>query len=424
MSFAQSGKNLTVTILLLYSLKMTRLRLKLFLLVVVTLTSTLSYAQQGVGNFQLQKIASGVREPVAIESSADGTGRLFLIQQDGKIRILTADGQLLQDPFLNVTKLIPPGAQRATQYETGLLGLVFHPDYETNGRFFIYYTDRSLAVVLKEFKVSAEDPNKADPHSGRTLIRVPHPTYFNHFGGQMEFGADGYLYVAFADGGGIGDPFKTAQNKRSFLGKIIRIDVNNSDGARYGVPSDNPFVEDRKYRPEIWALGFRNPWRFSFDSVTGRMFTGDVGQHRIEEINIVEKGKNYGWNIMEGTGCFAPLFSSIPDCNKKGLELPIHQYYHPFPPDGFATNAVIGGFVYRGSQIPELYGKYIFADFTHGKIMTLEENTETGNWRRGYAFKGLKFIITTFGEDDQGELYVTAFDKRAIYKIVPTTPAP
>lgn len=397
---------------------------KILTVLTLILITAPALAQNGTGNYQLQKIASGVREPVGIESSADGTGRLFLIQQDGKIRILTPDGQLLHDPFLNVSKLIPPGEQRVTQYETGLLGLVFHPDYKTNGRFFIYYTDRSLAVVLKEFKVSAEDPNKADPHSGRKLIRVPHPTYFNHFGGQMEFGADGYLYVAFADGGGIGDPFKTAQNKRSLLGKIIRIDVNNSDGARYSVPTDNPFFNDRKYRPEIWALGFRNPWRFSFDPLTGRMFTGDVGQHRIEEINIVEKGKNYGWNIMEGKSCFAPLFASIPNCSKKGLELPIAQYYHPFPPDGFTTNAVIGGYVYRGTQIPELYGKYLFAEFTHGKIWTLTENVNNGHWERGYAFKGLDFVITTFGQDDQGELYVTAFDKRAIYKIVPTTPAP
>ena len=379
-------------------------------------------AQQGIGNFALETFVSGVREPVGIESAEDGSGRMFILQQDGRIRVVSAEGQLLATPFLKITRLIPSEAQRVTQYETGLLGLVFHPDYETNGRFFIYYTDRTLAVVVKEYRVSAEDPNVADPTSGRVLFRIPHPVYYNHFGGQMEFGADGYLYIALADGGGIGDPFKTAQNKRSLLGKIIRIDVDNTDGARYGIPSDNPFVANSKYRPEIWALGFRNPWRFAFDDPTGRMFVADVGQHRVEEINIVEAGKNYGWNVMEGASCFAPLFAPIPSCKKSGLEKPIHQYYHAFPPDGFTSTAVIGGFVYRGTKIPELYGKYLFSEFTHGKIFTLEEN-ELGKWRRGFAFKNLKFVMTTFGEDEEGELYITAFDKRKVYKIVPTLEA-
>lgn len=361
-----------------------------------------------------------IKEPVGIEHAHDGSGRLFIVEQGGKIRILLPDGKVLRKPFLNVSRLIPSAATRVTEYETGLLGLSFHPDYATNGRFFIYYTNKKHTIMIREFAVSPGNPDVARRRAVKTLFRIPHPHFFNHFGGQMAFGPDGYLYIGVADGGGIGDPLKTSQNLKGLQGKILRVDVNNTDGRRYGIPADNPFVGTKSgARNEIWAYGFRNPWRFSFEPDSGRLFVGDVGQHRIEEIDIVEPGGNYGWPIMEGNSCYASWARPIPKCDQRGYKRPIHQYYHPLP-IRFTANAVIGGFFYQGQAIAGLQGRYLFSDFTRGKIWTLRERVATEKWREQTYMTNIPFVMTTFGQDEENEIYVTNFSKGRIFKLVAT----
>jgi glucose/arabinose dehydrogenase len=282
----------------------------------------------------------------------------------------------------------------------GLLGLAFHPDFQTNRKFYVNYVRNAggqFQSVIAEYLASVANPNQADAASERILLTVNQVSNFtNHKAGQLAFGLDGFLYFGLGDGGSGGDPFGHGQNTQTLLGKMLRIDVDAvSPGLQYRIPPDNPFVAGGGL-PEIWAYGFRNPWRFSFDRSTNRVFVADVGQDNFEEIDLLQKGGNYGWNTMEGQHCFNPPTG----CNMAGLILPIAEYSHQ------EGNAVIGGFVYRGANIPALRGAYIFGDLGTGKIWELQETSPSpNNWARTLLLQS-GVMITSFGQDATGELYV------------------
>jgi glucose/arabinose dehydrogenase len=345
----------------------------------------------------LETVVTGLASPVDVQQPPDGTGRLFIVEQAGMIRIVQG-GVLLSTPFLDIRSLVTSGG------ETGLLGLAFHPGYAQNRRFFLNYTRTvagQLQSVIAEFQASATDPNAAD--LAETILLVIDQPFSNHNGGQLVFGPDGYLYMGFGDGGSGGDPPGNGQNLGTLLGKILRIDVNSTQP--YAVPQDNPFVGQVGAAPEVWAYGFRNPWRFSFDRTSGRLFVGDVWQDSYEEVDLVTKGGNYGWNIMEGAHCYPPPTTG---CNMTGLTLPIAEYSHS---EGIA---ITGGYVYRGSGIPALGGTYVFGDYGSGRIWGLTENPP-GTWTRTQLL-GTNLSISSFGQDARGELYVVDFTG-ALYRI-------
>jgi len=347
----------------------------------------------------LQTVVSGLRSPLDIETPRDGTGRLFVLEQGGTIRIIQ-NGILLGAPFLNVTSIIESGGEK------GLLGLAFHPAYAQNGRFFIDYTRRvsgQLQTVIAEYHVSSTDPNKADPSSG-TEVLVQDQPFDNHNGGQLAFGSDKMLYIAFGDGGSSGDPFGNGQDLGTLLGKILRIDIDS--GSPYVIPPDNPFVNNPDAKGEIWAYGFRNPWKFSFDRGSGRLYVGDVGQDKFEEVDIVNKGGNYGWNVMEGFHCFQPAQG----CDMSGKMLPISEYSHS------EGEAIIGGFVYHGSALPALRGVYIFGDYISGRIWALRRNSN--GWHRSLLLSTGRFL-SAFGQDTAGEMYVLDYNNGVMFRIVP-----
>lgn len=349
-------------------------------------------------SLSLKLVASDLEAPVGMSVANDGTNRLFVIEQPGVIRIIK-NGTLLSAPFLDITSIVDHGSNLYS--EKGLLGLAFHPQYKTNGKFYVYYSAATTVKgmdhksVIAEYKVSASSADAATA-SGRVLLEIQEPES-NHNGGCMQFGPDGYLYIGVGDGGGAGDKHGASgngQNTQTLLGKILRIDVNAETA--YKIPPDNPFVGTPS-RPEIFAYGLRNPWRFSFDRKTGKLFCGDVGQNEWEEVNIIEKGKNYGWRIMEGNHCYDPSVN----CNRNGLMLPIAEYGHQ------EGKSITGGYVYRGGQSPDMNGKYIFADWT-GKFFMLSQNASTTEWNRYLLtlknFSG-DFYVNSFGEDENGELY-------------------
>ncbi len=342
-------------------------------------------------NLTLTPVITGLTAPLDFQQPNDGTGRFFVVEQAGTIRV-AQNGTLNSTPFLDIRNEV------TMQDEMGLLGMAFHPSFAQNGLFYVHY-DRTNSAgtfqsVISEFKVSSSDPNQADPASERVVLTVDQPHFANHKGGQIAFGPDGFLYIGLGDGGSEGDPLGNGQNPQTLLAKILRIDVNTrSGGKQYGIPSDNPFVSGGGL-PETWAWGFRNPFRFSFDRGTGRLFAGDVGQDRFEEIDIVQRGDNYGWNIMEGMHCFNPMTN----CNQSGLTLPIAEFDHS------EGNAVIGGYVYQGSKIAALQKTYIFGDLGSGKIWGLQETTP-GNWTRTLLISSGK-TISSFGQDQNGEVYV------------------
>jgi glucose/arabinose dehydrogenase len=334
---------------------------------------------------RLTEVLGGFASPVGMESLQDG--RIFIVEQPGTIRIVRGNVRNAQ-PFLDIRGLIEDSNEK------GLLGLAFHPAYAQNRRFFVNYTRRptsgQLQSVISEFTASASDPDVADPSTERQLLVVDQP-FDNHNGGQLAFGPDGFLYIALGDGGSGGDPQGNGQNRNALLGKILRINVDG--GTPYGIPPDNPFAGGGG-APEVFAFGFRNPWRFSFDRPTGRLFVADVGQSAREEIDLVTRGGNFGWNVMEGTLCFSPMTG----CNQTGLTLPIVDYGRG---DG---GTVIGGFVYRGNAIPGLVGFYVFGDFLSGRIWALRESSP-GMWTR-FDLLSTSRPISSFGRDAQGELYV------------------
>ncbi|KAM9564623.1 HHIP-like protein 2 isoform 1-T1 [Guaruba guarouba] len=370
----------------------------------------------------LTEVANSLRNPVLIVHANDHTHRMFIAEQVGVIWVYLPGGSRLEEPFLDVRNLV-----LATPWlgdERGFLGMAFHPKYKDNGKFYIYYSymdkNRVEKIRISELKVLASDINKADPRSERNLLELEEPAA-NHNGGQLLFGVDGYMYLFTGDGGKAGDPFGTfgnAQNKSTLLGKVLRIDVDgrSPDGKPYRIPPDNPFVSDPKARPEIYAYGVRNMWRCAVDRgdpVTkkgrGRIFCGDVGQNRFEEIDIIVKGGNYGWRAKEGFDCYDTKL-----CHNSSLDdiLPIFAYGHS------VGKSVTGGYVYRGCESPNLNGLYIFGDFMSGRLMALQEDEMRNKWKkqdicigstRTCAFPRMissysKFIIS-FAEDEAGELY-------------------
>ncbi|MEW6613754.1 MAG: PQQ-dependent sugar dehydrogenase, partial [Pseudomonadota bacterium] len=291
--------------------------------------------------------------------------------------------RLLPTPFLDITKQVRAGG------EQGLLGLAFHPKYRQNGRYFINYTRApDGATVVAEYRVSDEANVSATEE--RRLLVVPQP-YPNHNGGMIEFGPDGFLYIALGDGGAGGDPGNRAQNRRELLGKLLRIDVDR--GKPYGIPADNPFARGGG-RAEIFAYGLRNPWRFSFDRKTGQLWAADVGQDAWEEIDVIKRGGNYGWRIMEGKHCFPPRRG----CSQAGLQLPVAEYGHEK-----GRCSITGGYVYRGSRVPALTGIYLYADYCSGEIFGLRDG-------RQRVLLPTKLRITSFGQDEQGEVYVVGHE--------------
>lgn len=346
-----------------------------------------------IPSIKIKSVTKELKAPVGLTHSSDGSGRLFIIEQEGIIRILM-NGKLLKDPFLDIRDRVASGGEK------GLLGLAFHPEFSKTGRFFVNYTSLSkgLKTIISEFKVQTST-NRVKPETERILLTFTQP-YANHNGGHIAFGPDGLLYIGTGDGGAGNDPHRYSQNLSSLLGKMLRIDVKASAlGVPYSIPRDNPFIDQKNISPEIWAFGLRNPWRFSFDSVTQLLYLGDVGQNAREEINIIKKNRNYGWPLMEGKIC-TPSISK--QCNKKGLEFPILDYPRS---TGFV---VIGGYVYRGSSNPELCGVYLYADYGNGRIFGLRYDGLSVIENRMILSSGLK--ITSFGEDEDRELYILDAD--------------
>jgi len=354
----------------------------------------------------LTPVASGFAAPVHVTHAGDGSGRIFVVEQAGRIRILD-NGVVLPTPFLDIASVNPP--RLVAGGERGLLSVAFPPGFEGKQHFYVYYTRvADGAIVVARYRVSAVDGNVADPASEEVILVVLHPNFGNHNGGQLAFGPDGYLYIGTGDGGGGGDPDNNAKNPASMLGKLLRIDVE-SGTAPYVVPPDNPFVGVAGHRPEIWALGLRNPWRFSFDRGTGDLYIGDVGQGAFEEIDFQPAGdrvgRNYGWNIMEGDICYPP---GAVGCDQTGLALPVFVYGH------IPECSVTGGHVYRGSAFPSLQGIYLFGDLCSGRVWGLKRNGAT--WDNA-VLADTALTITTFGEDEEGNVYVVNYPNGDLLKI-------
>lgn len=340
-------------------------------------------------------------QPVEFVSPNDGTSRNFVIAQKGKIHVFKNDANIKSAPvFLDITNNVTSGGER------GLLGLAFHPNFKSNGYFYVNYTrgGKNLQTAISRFQVSKANADVADPTTEEVLLTYDQP-YSNHNGGKLDFGKDGYLYIAVGDGGSGGDPHNNGQNKSVLLGKILRIDVNKQDqNLKYSVPADNPFKGNKEgFREEIFAYGMRNPWRFSFDKTTGDLWAGDVGQNKIEEVDIIKKGQNYGWRVMEADECFKSN-----NCNKAGLTLPVWSYQH-----GSETGlSITGGHVYRGKRLPALVGKYVYGDYVTGNIWTL--HNQRGKYENTFLIKH-QGTISSFGEDANNELYVCSYNDGKIY---------
>ncbi len=356
----------------------------------------------GVVSVGLAQVASGLNFPLYVTAPPGDASRIFIVEKGGTIRIVK-DGALLPVPFLDITSLVSTGS------EQGLLGLTFDPQYGTNRRFVVHYTDVGGNTRLSTFLRSEADPDLADPATEQLVLSAEQP-YPNHNGGQILFGPDGYLYLGLGDGGSGGDPQSRGQDLTELLGSILRLDLS---AAPYVIPADNPFVGIAAARAEVWSYGLRNPWRFSFDRATGDLYIGDVGQNEWEEVDVSSaaagagKGVNFGWNLMEGLHCYAST-----TCDQSGLELPVLEYGHD------QDCSITGGYVYRGAAIPDLQGTYFYSDFCSG-------------WVRSFRYEGGKAVephqwptlvpggaVTSFGEDAAGELYLTS-SEGGVYRIVP-----
>jgi glucose/arabinose dehydrogenase len=339
-------------------------------------------------------------QPDGIFPDPSRQNRLFVTEQGGVIKVFDNTKNVNQSTvFLDISERVLYGG------EQGLLGLAFHPNFGSNGYFYVdYVIDNPRRTVIARYSVMESNPNVANKNSEQVVMEINQP-FSNHKGGQLAFGSDGYLYIGMGDGGSGGDPFGNGQNRSTLLGKILRIDIDSSsNGKNYAIPNDNPFFANSiDYREEIYAYGFRNPWRFSFDSASGQLWVGDVGQDLIEEIDLVIKGRNYGWNIMEGSLCSNPATN----CDKTGLELPIWNYSHD------VGNAIVGGYVYHGSDLPDIEGAYVYGDYGSGRIWFLRyDGTIVVNTLM--ADTGLN--IASFGLDQQSELLFTAYNGK-IYRL-------
>lgn len=366
----------------------------------------------------LVDVTSGLETPVYLTHSGDGSGRSFIVELRGRIRILQ-NGKVNSTPFLDISSRVQSPFSGGGS-EEGLLSVAFPPDYTQKGSFYVYYTNRNGDNQVSRFHLGTS-ADQANPQSEELILLLKHPTNANHNGGQLAFGPDGYLYIGTGDGGGGGDPQENAQNPGSLLGKLLRIDVEsggevpiprsnqtflplvfNSRSSQgtpaYQVPADNPFAQDNAFRPEIWALGLRNPWRFSFDLQTGDLYIADVGQGDWEEIDFQTQssqgGENYGWDIMEGASCFEPA-----NCSSSGLVLPVFTYRTHVN----NTCAITGGFVYRGAAQPGLQGIYFYGDYCSGKVWGMQQ--DSGEWHN-QELGSAGANITSFGQDEAGELYV------------------
>lgn len=333
--------------------------------------------------------------PVDFQVPDDGTNRVFVVEQAGHIKVFENDADTdAAEVFLDIRDRVRDGAN-----EEGLLGLAFHPDFAQNGVFFVDHTAADpRRTVIARYEVDPTDPNRALPESEDVILEIAQP-YGNHNGGQIAFGPDGYLYISMGDGGSGGDPQDNGQDPSTLLGALLRIDVDaSSDGLAYGIPPDNPFAGgDEGFREEIYAYGLRNAWRFSFDEPTGRLWAADVGQNAYEEVDIVERGGNYGWNVMEGFHCFEP----DEGCDREGLIEPIWEYSRD------EGRSITGGHVYRGEAVPLLAGRYVVADYVSGRIWAVSYD---GSVADAEELMDTALAIVSFGVDRDGELYVLAFD--------------
>jgi glucose/arabinose dehydrogenase len=369
-----------------------------------TAAAPAAYNPNGVA-ISLKSVVGTFDQPVLVTSPRDGSHRLFVVEQTGRVRIITK-GAVLATPFMDLHTLISTGGER------GLLGLAFHPSFKTNGKVYVDYTNTAGNTVIAEYRVSSTNANRVATSTARRLLTITQP-YPNHNGGGIAFGPDGFLYIGMGDGGSGGDPGNRAQSLSSLLGKMLRIDVNGRTSTKaYRIPSTNPYV-GRTGLDEIWSRGLRNPWRWSFDRVKGDLWIGDVGQDRYEEIDRSTaasgrgRGANYGWRVVEGRHCY------VSGCTRIGT-LPIVEYDH-----SLGRCSVTGGYVYRGVAFPMLTGGYFFADYCSGTIWTISSAAASPAARVVLLESGLN--ISSFGQDDAGELYVTDHTGGHIYRIIGTT---
>jgi len=353
----------------------------------------------------LERVVEGLEAPLLVANAGDGSDRLFVVEQAGRIRVVR-DGRLAREPFLDISGRISAGGER------GLLGLAFHPSFgRGDQRLFVNYTDRDGNTVVASYRASEPSADRADPGSEEVLLRIEQP-FANHNGGALAFGTDGRLYIATGDGGSGGDPLDSGQRLDTLLGKILRIDVDRADGGLpYAIPPDNPFVGRPDARPEIWAYGLRNPWRMSFDPATDELWIGDVGQGSWEEIDRLAPaagGANFGWNRMEGLHCYLK-----PDCDESSFVAPVTEYSHD---EGCS---VTGGHVYRGTRFPEMAGVYLFADYCSGSIWGIPSAASEAVAPTALLASGRN--IVAFGEDESRELYVADISGGGVYRITATT---
>ncbi len=334
-------------------------------------------------------------QPLDLQVANDGSNKIYVAEKRGEIKVFLNDSSTVDaTTFLDLGNI-------ATSSEQGLLGFAFHPDFASNGYFYVHYTPTSTVAFVSRFTVLQTDADVADTSSETVILEIPQPQT-NHNGGQIAFGADGNLYIAVGDGGGGGDPDGNAQNRSNLLGNILRIDVDNSENSlNYSIPEDNPYVNETAFRNEIYAYGLRNPWRMSFDTQTDKLWAGDVGQNKIEEIDVIELGGNYGWNLFEGTDCFSG------NCDGANLINPIFEYTQDN-----GDRSITGGYVYRGAENTSIQGKYIYSDFVSGRIWALAED---GSSNELLLASGLN--VSSFGTDANEELYVLAFSG-SIYKLI------
>jgi glucose/arabinose dehydrogenase len=357
-----------------------------------------------VTTLRLERAYTGLNGPLGLVNAGDGSGRLFVVEKRGTIRVIR-NGQVVTNSFfLDVRDRV-----RSDGSEQGLLGLAFHPRYRENGLFFVNYTNRSGDTEIVRFRATPGS-DTADAGSGQLILGYDQPAA-NHNGGHVLFGPDGFLYIGSGDGGGAGDQFNNGQNPGTLLGKMLRIDVDRSEGGRpYAIPPGNPFVGQAGWRPEVWAYGLRNPWRYQFDRATGDLYIADVGQNMYEEVNFQpagQGGQNYGWPRMESAHCFRPATN----CDQSGLTRPIGEVSH-----AAGNCSITGGFVYRGTAQPLLRGAYVFGDYCSGIIWTLHRDA-AGNWVQTQMVD-TNAAISSFGEDEGGELFLTALNDGNVYRVV------